>query len=211
MAGLGLSEQWGFSELYGFDEDLLSFVPQPVLAVIVNFERLGNNNNQETKDASTSGLETKVDYYMKQTGALDNACGVIACLHAIYNNLNSITLATGKPLATYFERVKDQTPEQRATTLEGYTEFQAQHKAFASQGQSQLAATQDDVKHHYVAFVINAQGQLIELDGTKPGPVVITEQCDDVLRGSIAEIQKRLEKGEISESLSVMTLNAKDA
>ena len=207
-----MSEQWGFSELYGFDEDLLGFVPQPVLAVIVNFERLGEKNKEEA-DASSATLATSgvVNYYMKQTGALDNACGVIACLHAIYNNLHSITLHADKPLATYLEKVQDQTPDQRATTLEGYTEFQEQHKAFASQGQSQLATNQDDVKHHYVAFVVNGQGQLIELDGTKSGPVVIAEQCADVLRGTIAEIQQRLEKGEISESLSVMTLNAKDS
>ena len=72
-----------------------------------------------------------------------------------------------------------------------------------------MSATQDDVKHHFTAFVVNAKGQLIELDGTKKGPLVVAESCTDVLRGSVAEIQRRLAAGEISESLSMMTLNAK--
>ena len=51
-----------------------------------------------------------------------------------------------------------------------------------------MAQCQDDVKHHFTAFVVNSAGQLIELDGTKKGPHVIAESCEDVLRGTIAEI-----------------------
>ena len=48
----------------------------------------------------------------------------------------------------------------------------------------------------------------MELDGCKKGPHVVAEGCNDVLRGAVAEIQRRLGAGEISESLSMMTLNA---
>jgi hypothetical protein len=48
---------------------------------------------------------------------------------------------------------------------------------------------------------------LIELDGTKNGPHVVQEICDDLLRDSAKELLKRLEAGEISESLAVMTLS----
>ena len=51
-----------------------------------------------------------------------------------------------------------------------------------------MAESQDDVKHHFTAFVLNAAGQLIDLDGTKQGPYVIADSCTDVLRGTIAEI-----------------------
>ena len=71
-----------------------------------------------------------------------------------------------------------------------------------------MSGNQAEVKHHFVAFVVNAAKQLIELDGTKHGPLVIEEGCEDVLRGSIKEIQKRLAAGEISESMSMMTLNS---
>ena len=62
------------------------------------------------------------------------------------------------------------------------------------------------MKHHFVAFIVK-DGKLIELDGTKKGPHIIGD-ATDVLRGSITEIKRRLADGEISESLSMMTLNA---
>jgi hypothetical protein len=49
---------------------------------------------------------------------------------------------------------------------------------------------------------------LVELDGLKKGPNVIAENCDDVLRGTITEIKRRLEGGHITEQLNMMTLNA---
>lgn len=207
MHQMGLPESWGFSELFGFDEDLLAFVPQPVVAVIVNYERLSKKEDSFTTTTTTT--TTAVNYYMKQTEILDNACGVIACLHAIFNNMELIALEEEKTLSKYWETVQGKTPHERAIILEGFTEFQQQHKAFASQGQSTMAESQSDVKHHYVAFIVNAQGQLVELDGTKLGPHLVAENCTDLLRGSIAEVQDRLAKGEVSESLSMMVLSMK--
>ena len=40
MQKMGLPEQWAFSELYGFEEDLLAMIPQPVIAVIIAAQRL---------------------------------------------------------------------------------------------------------------------------------------------------------------------------
>ena len=42
----------------------------------------------------------------------------------------------------------------------------------------------------------------------KKGPNVIAEGCSDVLRGAVSEIQRKLGAGEISEQLSMMTINA---
>ena len=68
---------------------------------------------------------------MKQSHALDNACGVIACIHAILNNLESITLTEGKPLKEFHELSKEDDAYQRAHKLEGFTAFQEEHKSFA--------------------------------------------------------------------------------
>ena len=56
--------------------------------------------------------------------------------------------------------------------------------------------------------MVNSAGQLVELDGCKQGPYVVSEGCTDVLRGAVGEMQRRLADGEVSEALSMITINA---
>ena len=131
MEKCGLPARWTFGEVYGFEEDLLGFIPQPVIAVIVNAEFLKKQEDRQRGD-----IEVANEYYMKQTGTLDNACGVIACIHAILNNLgegdNKIALNDGSVLSNYLNSVRSSTPAERATALENYTEFQAVHREFSA-------------------------------------------------------------------------------
>jgi len=210
MRRAGLPDQWTFGEIYGFDEDLLNLVPKPCLAVIVNAEFLQAETDRTRGDPSLAS-----DFYMQQTGALDNACGVIACLHAILNNLgdsdDKIRLAANQTLSNFHQRTQGMTALERALALESFAEFQEVHHEFAALGDSAQCEAQDDVKHHFTAFVVNSAGQLVEFDGLKQGPHVIAENCTDLLRGAVAEIQRRLADGEISESLSMITLNGLSA
>jgi ubiquitin carboxyl-terminal hydrolase L3 len=200
---LGVSDKWAVGEVYGFDEDLLAFLPQPVIGVIVNVEIL-----KREEDKARGSEDTSVDFYMKQSGTLDNACGIIACLHATLNNLDSVDLKGDSILHNFHTRTKELSPEERAAFLENDNAFKSQHESAAGEGQSGMSASQEDVKHHFIAYTINRQKQLVEYDGTKRGPHVVAEGCDDVLRGSIAEVQRKLAEAEISESLCMMTLNA---
>ena len=120
MSKLGLPSNWSFGELYGFEEDLLGFVPQPCLAVIVNAERLKKSEDKERGD-----MAVPVDYYMDQTEKLDNACGVIACIHAIYNNLggDKINLPEDSVLAKFFTTVNNLSAAEKAKSLEDFTDF----------------------------------------------------------------------------------------
>ena len=82
LRNIGLPMTWQIGELFGFDEDCLGFAPRTTIAVIANVERL-----KKQDDKAKGSTDVAVDYYMKQTGKLDNACGIIACLHAVLNNL----------------------------------------------------------------------------------------------------------------------------
>ena len=203
MHNIGMSTDWSIGEVFGFDEDLLAFLPPTVVGIIVAVENLKRDEDRVkgTADASL------VPYYMKQTGTLDNACGIIACLHACLNKTDLISLAPGSILHRFKTATEDMTPEDRATHLENATDFKTVHAAAADEGQSAMSENQEAVKHHFIAYVVNSAGQLVELDGTKVGPHVVAEGCTDVLRGSIAAIQARLANEEISEALSMMTLN----
>ena len=157
MKQCGLPDNWTFGEIYGFEEDLLAFIPQPVVAVIINAEILNKSEDRQKGDTSVAN-----QFYMKQTSVLDNACGVIACIHAILNNLgegdNKITLAEGSVLSNFLNSVRESTPAERATALENFTEFQNVHKQRAAQGQSNQANEQSEVKHHFTAYVVNSAG-----------------------------------------------------
>ena len=64
MHAVGLPTSWAFGEVFGFDEELLAFIPQPVVGVIANVERL-----KKQEDKARGSVETPVDFYMRQTGA----------------------------------------------------------------------------------------------------------------------------------------------
>ena len=93
-----MSSDWAVGEVLGFDEDLLAFVPQPVVAVIVAVERLKKEEDEGFGSEENNGI---VPFYMKQTKVLDNACGVIACLHAILNNVNKVGITQEGILDTF--------------------------------------------------------------------------------------------------------------
>lgn len=147
---------------------------------------------------------------MKQTKRLDNACGIIACLHAIYNNVDQVKVEPDSVLDQFIKLASAKTPLEKAQELDKFVEFKKAHKSFADKGQSEaITKTGQDkqVRHHFIAFVVNQQKQLVLLDGLINGPLVIQENCDDVLRGSIKFVQQKLEEGKISDQLSMMTLN----
>ncbi len=56
MHKMGLPEQWAISEVYGFEEDLLAMVPQPVLSVIINSERLKKEEDKQRGDPNNEAV-----------------------------------------------------------------------------------------------------------------------------------------------------------
>ena len=128
---IGMPANWMFSELFGFEEELLAMIPQPSVGVVVATQRLKKKEDKDRGDPAT-----KAKWYMKQTGTLDNACGIIAAFHAVANNRDSVVLDESCALAEFFAKTVDQTPEERATTMENETSLQNTHKSFAAQGQS---------------------------------------------------------------------------
>eukprot|EP00565_Helicotheca_tamesis_P002572 CAMPEP_0185725474 /NCGR_PEP_ID=MMETSP1171-20130828/1721_1 /TAXON_ID=374046 /ORGANISM="Helicotheca tamensis, Strain CCMP826" /LENGTH=230 /DNA_ID=CAMNT_0028393615 /DNA_START=48 /DNA_END=740 /DNA_ORIENTATION=+ len=203
MHSIGLSSQFQIGEVFGFDEELLAFLPQPTHGIIVAVERASWAEDRQKGSADNISL---VDFYMDQSGTLDNACGIIACIHASLNT--PVEIAPDSILGRFHSDNADKTPAERCKSLEENKEFKTHHKGYAMEGQSApVTSDQSKVNHHFIAFVVK-NGMLIELDGTKKGPHVIDSNCDDVLRGSIKEIQRRLEDGEITDKLSMMTLSA---
>ena len=128
MHKIGLSDKWGIGEVFGFDEDLLAFLPQPILSTILCYEGLKKTDERQLGSPENNGV---VPFYQRQTGTLDNACGIIACLHSVLNKLDQVEVSEGSILDKFNQAAKGKTPEERATLLENANDFKAQHASMA--------------------------------------------------------------------------------
>ena len=140
---------------------------------------------------------------MEQTDKLNNACSIIACLHIILNHLDFIGIDDGSTLADIAGRPKEEIAEVVATNEQMQTECQEQ----AEKNETQEA---HGTNHHFVAYIVNDNQQLIELDGQrKEGPKIIQENCSrEILLSCAAQhIQKLLAAGKLNNTLSLITLN----
>jgi ubiquitin carboxyl-terminal hydrolase L3 len=199
---IGLPVNISFEEVYSLDYKEIQVFPNPILGVIVAVRR---NKDIEAKRDFIDW--TSVPYFMRQTGTLDNACGLIAALHCIGNNRHLFQLEENSILDVFYNKAASLNHEERAKLLEDYDDFKRVHKKLANEGQSKIPQNDKQVTHHFVGFV-HHEGRSIELDGTKGGPVVVKESTDSglLLDDVVEEVKKRLGNKEISENLSIIVL-----
>ena len=206
---VGLPEFLGFQEVMTMDPNEIEslYGGFPCFGVIATIRRpKGKYYNEQNL------IEEKdVNYFMKQTGQLDNACGLIAGLHLLGNSITVQDLSTGESiLSKFFSKAADLNPLQKADLLNNFDELKLKHKIFASQGQTEVPTTESTSKpvvHHFISF-ININNKLIEFDGTLPGPIVIKKdtEAEDCLKSSVNELRERLQLGVIGEDMSMFFL-----
>lgn len=214
LKNLGVkNDDYEFVEIIGFDEDLLAFVPQPVSAVLLLFpitEEHEEHRRKEIEDASHTPPDySQAIYFLKQT--VGNACGSIAVIHSVANNLEKFQLDAHKPLAHFLETTKLMTPEQRAEHLKHAMDMATANDVIAEEGESRIIDREEHVNLHFVCF-INVNNELYELDGRHPHPVKHTVQIKqgeqlDLLRSTKDVILPLIEKagGDIRFSMMALT------
>lgn len=212
-------ENYTVNEVWGFDPELLAFLPQPCLAAIGLYMRLPDKS---AEDKARGQADFSCDYYMDQSGTLDNACGIIALMHAVLNN-PSIPLTEGSPLHKFklANTTADSTAASRCEALENSTEIHDFYKTIQTEGEGPVDGQEDrgvddetgeerGVKtFHFVAYVRNAEGQLVEYDGTKAGPWVCAENVADgeLMVAVASEMQRRVKDEEIDNvEMAVMAI-----
>lgn len=165
---IGAAEGWSFTDIYSLDEDLLAIVPQPCLAVILLFPVTETFVPQDGECIQDDDV-----FFMRQY--VGNACGTVAAVHALMNNHDRIALGSG-PLAELQRgsATAAGSSGSKASTLgEQLTQSSALKQATdtaAQHGQTPTPQRGADVDYHYVCFVAKG-GELLELDGTREGPV----------------------------------------
>ncbi|CDW78722.1 ubiquitin carboxyl-terminal hydrolase isozyme l3 [Stylonychia lemnae] len=211
MHSIGLPEDWVVEPVISIDEEQLPYINRPVVAFI-----LALGDYEEKKQASSELGHVETSFFMKQTDSLNNTCGIIAFIHSVLNNLDKFSLTEGSILQKYYTATKDLSPEERAASLESNIDLQAIHKQYAN-ATAAVAADDDDesgsdsdesVMHHFITFVLNKNGQIVELDDTNSGPVVVKDHSDDFIQDMAQIILEKIENGDYSEeNFKIFTLN----
>jgi len=207
------NDNYEFVEIIGFDEELLSFVPQPVSAVLLVFpitEEHEQHRRKELEEAAHTPPDySQAIYFLRQ--AVGNACGSIAVIHSIANNLEKFQLDAHKPLAHFLETTKLMTPEQRAEHLKHSNDMATANDTMAEEGESRVIDRDEHVNLHFVCFV-NVNNELYELDGRHPHPIKHSIQGEpgqplDLLRSTKNVILQLIENagGDIRFSMMALT------
>ena len=142
-----------FCDVYGFDDDLLAMVPQPVMALLFLFP-VGCRKNQD------QSKYTGKCWFSKQT--ISNACGTVAILHALANT----GMASGNVLK-YIQDTATSTPLERAKLLETAAFIEKAHKNTAQLGRTEI---NEDTDLHFVS-IIPIDNHIVEFDGRFDAPI----------------------------------------
>ncbi|XP_028405583.1 ubiquitin carboxyl-terminal hydrolase isozyme L3-like [Dendronephthya gigantea] len=168
---IGMSKKWQFVDVLSLDEELLCMIPQPVCALVLLFpcsEKYYHFKEEEENCIEKKGQTISSNlYYTKQT--IGNACGTVALIHCVANNMEQISIDEGF-LKTFIESTKSLTPEEKAAKLESDESMIEAHDNFAQEGQTEAPSRDEHVNLHFVALV-EKDGHLYELDGRKKFPI----------------------------------------
>eukprot|EP01100_Stratorugosa_tubuloviscum_P007612 TRINITY_DN314_c0_g2_i1.p1 TRINITY_DN314_c0_g2~~TRINITY_DN314_c0_g2_i1.p1 ORF type:complete len:235 (+),score=113.70 TRINITY_DN314_c0_g2_i1:141-845(+) len=167
--GVGMSETFSFNDCWSLEEDALTFVPQPVQALVFLFPYDAAYHaripqlEQETADRPISPNV----WYMKQLVA--NACGTVALIHSLANNVNNLNITEGK-LKDFLDRTRGMSPLERGQALEQAEAVEEVHSEVAQQGQTRAPSATANVECHFICFT-KVENHLYELDGGKSRPL----------------------------------------
>jgi ubiquitin carboxyl-terminal hydrolase L3 len=172
---LGLSPTLQFHDVYSLTEpSLLAFLPRPALALLLVFPVTSTyETHRHEEDASKehyngSGEGEEVVWF-KQT--IRNACGLIGLLHSVTNGEAREHIIENSDLDQLLKEAIPLKPTERAELLYKSQALEAAHQTAAQKGDTTAPAAEANVDLHFVAFVKDKNGDLVELDGRRRGPL----------------------------------------
>ncbi|KAF0026667.1 hypothetical protein F2P81_021404 [Scophthalmus maximus] len=153
--------------------------------ISVQYEAFKQEEEEKLKDQRQ---EISPDvYFIKQT--IGNACGTIGLIHAVANNQQHLEFDGDSALKTFLDKTTKMTPKERAAFLEKDESIRVTHESSAQEGQTEAPSLDDKVNLHFIAFV-NVGGQLYELDGRKPFPIIHSKTSEDTFLEDAVEVCK---------------------
>ncbi|KAF5361707.1 hypothetical protein D9758_007292 [Tetrapyrgos nigripes] len=212
---LGVSSAFEFIDVLSLDDpDLIAMMPRPVLALILAFPAIGEDYNKKleeqnrTREIYTGSGEGEDTVWYKQT--IGNACGLYAILHSISNVPAKDFITPDSAIARLLATITPLAPEERALALEASDEVEEAHRHAGNSGVTSVPNPEDDVDHHYLAFVkSHKNNRVYELDGMNKGPVetgVTLAEGEDVFGDAGRRLVKEMIEREDNVGFSLTAL-----
>lgn len=162
MRSLGVPANWAVHDVYSFDADLLAMVPTPVLALNMVFSTSAKEG--EVYQPPSGGEPVSGPFYLEQVQGLPNACGTIALIHSVANNLAALGVPDDALVARFVADTRNATRSEIGAALANHQAIRDLHNSFVAQGQSRVLSNDDDVTNHFLSLVA-WNGRVVELDG----------------------------------------------
>ncbi|CDS11182.1 hypothetical protein LRAMOSA03445 [Lichtheimia ramosa] len=199
----GMDPNWSYTDIYGFDPELLDFVPRPLAAVIFLYPITEKSEEfRHEEEARVTKREQDISpqvMFFKQT--ISNACGMMALIHSLANNKELLGPGLFQDL---INKADGMTPEERAELLEGCEQLANVHETGAQEGQTKPPSLEEEVSLHFVCFV-EVDSHLYELDGRKSFPIN-HGKCTDLMECSAKVMRKMMERDPGHQNYSAMAL-----
>jgi len=211
-------ERLQFVDVLGLDDELLAFVPRPVVAVCLLFpsKPVSKSRREAMSERAEPRPAPPSTFYLVQHKEFGNACGTIAAVHAAGNLARSGVLqaAPGGRFEHFLDGTLGKSPEEIGWALADAEELHEASEAAAKsrQAQTRTPGRNDKVDCHFVVFV-PVQGRLVELDGCMGQPIDHGPIAGDSLLKDTAKVirEEFMARAPGNPNFSVMALAGEEA
>ncbi|CAI5757479.1 unnamed protein product [Candida verbasci] len=177
---LGVSPILQFHDVYSLtDHELLSFLPQPIYAIILLFPLTKNYETYKTQQDSqkqpySNENKDKIKWF-KQTIA--NGCGLYALLHILSNLPHDLIIKNSK-ISNIINQISNQdlTIDDESKIIENLENSIKLDENFGEKGTTEIP---EEVNLHFITFIKSKDNHLYELDGRRNGPIDLGECTKD--------------------------------
>jgi ubiquitin carboxyl-terminal hydrolase L3 len=195
---VGMPAAFGFCDVYGIDDGLLMMVPQPCTAVILCFP--SSDASYAMKESQRAAIEASGQpaapadlFYLTQHDGFGNACGTIACVHALANSAG-LALDASSTLGTFIAAQSGKSADEMGRALLSARDFREVSDVAASSEVASTACPERDerVDSHFISFVRGSDGNVWELDGRKHAAICHgpTTDATSFLKDAVAVIKR---------------------